>query len=155
MKDVYRWFGKIALVVIMVATAGGLAAQDHHVVDGDTIVVYQDDAEIRVRLWGVDAPESDQPHGSEATEYLTQLLSDGFTIVPMDTDRYGRLVAVLYLPNQTQAQTQLISAGYAWWWERYAPRAMHYNDAQTYAQSAQRGLWGEPSPTPPWIWRRQ
>ena len=43
------------------------------VTDGDTIVVINEDREqVRIRLYGIDAPESDQAFGDEATEFVKE-----------------------------------------------------------------------------------
>jgi hypothetical protein len=49
--------------------------------DGDTIVVQtQDYEQVKVRLYGIDAPERDQLHGSEATDFLTPFQGQPLTM---------------------------------------------------------------------------
>ena len=68
------------------------------VYDGDTARFLCDGAEIKVRFCGIDAPEAKQPGGIEARDYLRSLLPDNapVTIVPVENDRYGRLVAEVW-----------------------------------------------------------
>jgi endonuclease YncB( thermonuclease family) len=47
----------------------------------------------------------------------------------------------------------LVSAGLAWWYERYAPEDEILKDIQKNARLAKRGLWADPDPIPPWEWR--
>ena len=63
------------------------------VVDGDTIVLMD---KTRVRLHGIDTPERDQPYGEQATGALDALIETKVFVEEKDTDRYGRLVGVLY-----------------------------------------------------------
>ena len=66
-----------------------------HVTDGDTIVVLTEDKEqVRIRLYGIDAPESGQPFGRVATRYVRDIAA--LEIVEIDEkymDRYGRTIA--------------------------------------------------------------
>jgi hypothetical protein len=58
--------------------------------DGDTIIVLSQNTAQRLRLAGIDCPESDQPYGAEATETTKALaLNIDVTITPITTDRYG------------------------------------------------------------------
>ena len=79
-----------------------------YVIDGDTIDVMLDGHEKRVRLAGIDAPESashdegaNSEEGARATEYLRSLLPQGRTVYLLkdssETDKYGRLVRYVWL----------------------------------------------------------
>ena len=68
--------------------------------DGDSlqaVAVNRSDRRIRVRLYGIDAPEHDQDYGREARERLSSLVRgrNDLTLEYKDTDHYGRLVGVL------------------------------------------------------------
>ena len=74
--------------------------------DGDSlqaVAVNRSDKRIRVRLYGIDAPEHDQDYGREARERLSSLVRgrNDLTLEYKDTDHYGRLVGVLYLVRPT------------------------------------------------------
>ena len=89
------------------------------VTDGDTIVLVD---RTRVRLHGIDAPEKDQPYGSAATKALDGMISGSVYIVEVDEDRYGRLVGHLFHSKEGyDINASMVCAGYAWWYERYAP----------------------------------
>ena len=77
------------------------------------------------------------------------------TIHALGRDRYGRTLAVVILPDGGHLNRQLVEAGMAWWYEKYAPEDAALSLAQRDAQRAKRGLWNDPSPMPPWEWRRQ
>lgn len=62
-------------------------------IDGDTLAK----GELRVRIWGIDAPEKGQSQGDEARRHMVDL-TKGKTlkVVPRDIDRHGRLVAQVF-----------------------------------------------------------
>ena len=82
-------------------SAGGgdtFAGTVTRVVDGDTFWIST--ADVRIRVWGLDAPETDQPGGSAATATLSRLISgQTLTCRQRDIDRYGRIVGQCFLPD--------------------------------------------------------
>ena len=81
------------------------------VVDGDTIVLMD---KTRVRLHGIDTPERDQPYGKQATRALDALIETKVFVAEKDTDRYGRLVGVLYTPEGLNVNLAMVCGGHAW-----------------------------------------
>jgi len=82
--------------------------------DGDTLVLScQERDTLRVRLWGVDAPELGQaPWGQQAHRYLARRAVGQVWVESVDLDRYGRLVARLYQGPQDLG-LDLVGAGWA------------------------------------------
>lgn len=97
-------------------TNQGFKAHVAHIVDGDTLDVYVAGQRNRIRLWGIDAPEQDQPAGPRSHDYLAKLAPPGSTIVvyPLDTDEYDRTVAVAGLPNQPAVNYLMVRQGMAY-----------------------------------------
>ena len=123
------------------------------IVDGDTIVLMD---RTRVRLHGIDAPEKNQPYGSESTAALQKMVMQGVYLLEVDVDRYGRVVGQLYHSiDGYDINASMVCAGYAWWYERYAPDSQMLNDCQIEARQAPHGLWEDKDPMPPWEWRRR
>ena len=89
------------------------------VVDGDTFWISS--ADERIRVWGLDAPEIDDPGGSRATAELTSLI-DGqeLTCRQRDIDRYGRIVGQCFLPNGRDITAAMIASGTAQEFCRYS-----------------------------------
>ncbi|MEL6426822.1 MAG: thermonuclease family protein [Pseudomonadota bacterium] len=82
------------------------------VIDGDTITFKQFD--LRIRLFGIDAPEMDEPGGEAARDFLKSLISTGDLLSDfIEEDRFDRLVARLYLPNGQDVSALMIEAGHA------------------------------------------
>ena len=121
--------------------------------DGDTVVTTED---TRIRLWGIDTPERDQQHGTDATAALTEMLNNQkLYLETKDVDRYGRTVGVIYTADGDEINLELVCDGHAWWYERYAKRATDCKQCQEEAQKNKRGLWAEEDPVAPWDWRRR
>ncbi len=121
--------------------------------DGDTFVTTED---TRIRLWGIDTPERDQPHGADATAALTEMLrNEQLYLETKDVDRYGRTVGVIYTDGGDEINLEMVCDGHAWWYERYAKKATDYKQCQEDAQQNKRGLWAEEEPIAPWDWRRR
>jgi endonuclease YncB( thermonuclease family) len=121
--------------------------------DGDTIVTTGDN---RIRLWGIDTPERDQRYGADATEALTEMLrNEQLYLETKDIDRYGRTVGVIYTTNGSEINLEMVCKGHAWWYQRYAPEASHYEQCQDGAKDSRLGLWAEEDPVAPWNWRRR
>ena len=109
----------------------------------------------RVRLHGIDTSERDQPYGKEATSALDALIETKVFVEEQDTDRYGRLVGVLYTADGLNVNLEMVCSGHAWWYERYARFDSDLEDCQESAQEARLGLWADENPMAPWEWRRQ
>ena len=131
------------------------SAVEHRVqriVDGDT--VYLKDG-TKVRLHGIDTPERDQPYGKQATRALDRLIGRTVYVVEKDTDRYGRLVGVLYTPEGVNVNEAMVCGGHAWWYSKYARFDSDLRDCQASAQEEGLGLWADDDPMAPWDWRRR
>ena len=123
--------------------------------DGDTITVQAPNAPepVRVRLAQIDAPEKKQPYGPEAKAALTALLSEHSVTVEYEkTDRYGRIIGQVYADGVDVNRT-LVETGMAWVYRDYV-HTVAYEHAEEAAREAHRGLWANPYPTPPWVYRR-
>ena len=84
------------------------------VADGDTISVMRDGRSVRVRLEGIDCPESGQDFGQRAKQFTSDLTFGKEVIVDVrDVDRYGRLVARVYVGGE-DVSVALVDAGLAW-----------------------------------------
>jgi endonuclease YncB( thermonuclease family) len=125
------------------------------VADGDTVTVLKGLAQIKVRLWGIDCPEKRQAFGDRAKRFTGDLaFGKVVTVAAYNGDRYGRTVAEITLPDGRNLNRELVRAGLAWWYQRYAPRARDYSDLEAEARAARRGLWADPAPVAPWDFRR-
>lgn len=127
--------------------------------DGDTITLI--DAQRRqhkIRLAGIDAPESKQPFGQVSKKHLSDLVFDrDVTLDCGKTDKYRREVCVVLVDGQ-DANLAQVTAGMAWWYRKYqkeqaAQQRSDYEAAEATAKAGRVGLWSEANPMPPWEWR--
>ena len=125
------------------------------VIDGDTLVL---DGVVKVRLYGIDCPEDGQESGDEATEAACSLLhGQNVGLEALGTDRYGRMIGIIFLPDGTTLQESLLAQGLAWVAPRYCKRAecRAWKVLEANARREKRGLWRHPHPSPPWEWRKR
>lgn len=124
--------------------------------DGDTITVLSQNISQRLRLVGIDCPESDQPYGAEATETTKTLaLNIEVTVTPVTTDRFGRTVAEVTLQDGRSLSHELVKVGACWWFRKYAPNDVELKRLETEARTQRLGLWAIESPLSPWEWRAE
>ena len=143
-----------ALLVSQVSNAEYLESlKIKRVVDGDTVHVFYQDEVYKIRLTEIDAPERDQPYGSNSTEYLKSLLKEGMVDVDISgTDRYGRKLGRLYWRGK-DINRELVSAGYAWVYDQYVTDNSFFEN-QSKARNSKKGLWEDQNPLEPWNWRK-
>lgn len=83
-----------------------------YVIDGDTFIVTG--SKQKIRLWGVDAPESDQSGGNAATSFLLSIAQgQKVTCKQIDVDRYGRSVARCFLSDGREINRLMIESPHA------------------------------------------
>ena len=124
------------------------------VADGDTITVLDaGNRQTRIRLQGIDAPESRQAFGQVSKRNLSDLIFNRQIVVEYEkTDRYGRTLGKV-LAGGRDVNLEQVKAGLAWHYKYYqdeqSPNDRRlYADAETEARSARRGLWADPGPDP-------
>ena len=137
--------------------------------DGDTITVLAPgNKPTKIRLAGIDAPESKQPFGQKSRQHLADMVfGKEVRVQVVNKDRYGRIVGVVYLP-QTMPNGEIlidvdlaqIESGHAWAYRDYlrslpTGKADSYLAAEKSAKTNKQGLWVEKEPDPPWEWRKE
>lgn len=129
-----------------------VTARVERVDDGDTLRVVMNGQQVRVRIFGIDAPELNQPYGREALEEARRLLANRtVTLVQEDVDPYGRVVASLAVDGH-DVGTDLVNNGAAWHFTQFS-KSSTLAAAERNARAAGRGLWALPHPVAPWQFR--
>ena len=126
-----------------------------YVIDGDSLMVKHDDKSMEVRLWGIDAPEYDQPSSDPSTDILQALtIGRKGTLFIKYRDRYDRYVAVLEI-DELNINQELVKEGHAWVYTRYCNEAVcgRWEQMQAQAKANRHGLWADGDPIPPWRWK--
>lgn len=142
-----------------VEISAGLANTDKSykvakVVDGDTIDVNIDGKTERLRMIGIDTPETVDPRksvqcfGVEASNKAKEILLDKFITLESDPtqgeiDKYGRLLRYAFLPDGTNFGLFMISEGYAHEYTYRLPYKYQaeFKQAEIDARENNRGLW--------------
>ncbi|WP_293936114.1 thermonuclease family protein [Iodobacter sp.] len=131
------------------------------VLDGDSLII-RDAAnqEHALRLAFIDAPEYSQAFGSESRRSLDRWAYQKTAVATViDTDKYQRSVVLLQIVGK-DINAEQVKAGLAWHYQHFAKGKQSttqfalYQAAESEARAAQRGLWQEATPTPPWDYRR-
>ena len=146
--------GTIAALAIPEPRAEGMITGHATATDGDTLRI----GSVRVRLFGIDAPENAQtcagtPCGAAATQALRYMLTrdPAVTCVVKDTDRYGRTVAVCR-NSEGDLGARQVALGHALDYTRYSRGA--YRDQQEAAKAERLGMWSGTFQEPA-QWRRE
>jgi endonuclease YncB( thermonuclease family) len=96
-----------------------------------------------------------QAFGTSAKQFTAALVfKKTVTVQPMDIDRWRRTVAIVILPDGRNLNREIVRAGLAWWYERYAPGDAELERLEVEARNLKRGLWIDPDPMPPWEWQK-
>jgi micrococcal nuclease len=138
------------------ATPGSIQAYQAKVIsiaDGDTITVLQGTIQIKIRLYGIDCPESHQAFGNKAKQFTSSLVfGQRVRVKPVTKDRYGRSVAWVYSDSKCLNE-ELLKVGLAWHFKKYSTDK-NLSDLEIEARQKRVGLWSDPKPVAPWEYRR-
>ncbi len=139
-SSVFAWSGKVVKVT-----------------DGDTITVLTEGKQKKVRLYGIDCPEYQQPHWQEASRVTRQIvLGQTVDINPIDIDPYGRTVALVW-QREILLNVELVRLGLAWVYPQFCTTdwpCHQMEELQIHAKEGRVGLWSDDRPVPPWKWKR-
>jgi endonuclease YncB( thermonuclease family) len=131
------------------------------IADGDTITVLDaNNVQHRIRLSGIDAPESHQAFGTQSKKNLSELVfGRDVTVIYEKTDQYGRLVGKIIVEGKDVNLAQ-VKSGMAWHYKEYqreqTPEDRElYARAEDEARAQHRGLWQDSNPVEPSQFRRE
>lgn len=151
---------KKSLLLALLFTLSPLAQADFtgrvvRVIDGDTVSVLSGNEMYRVRLNGIDAPESKQAYGQRSKQSLIALAAQKNVLVISDKqDRYGRYLGTL-MNGGLNINAQQVEKGMAWAYRFHGKATdMKMLTIEKIARSSGVGLWADPNPVEPWKWRR-
>lgn len=123
--------------------------------DGDTVVLLDaEKTQHRIRLDGIDCPESKQSFGSKATQFVRDKIGNETVNVHYNKkDRYGRVLGVVVTQEGENINEALLANGLAWHYK-------YYNDNPVYAKLEQEAkdkklnIWSEKNPIEPYEFRK-
>ena len=137
-----------------------ITAKSVRVIDGDTLeIIPTKGPSERIRLLGIDAPESNQAHGTYSTQILQQCVNQGqVTVEWFEQDRYQRLLGKVRV-NGLDCNLNQIQQGAAWHYKQYQQSQsefdrLNYANAEVNARRQAIGLWASSTVVAPWDYRR-
>ena len=146
----------LPVMAILSLLSGVVVAQNFYlcprVVDGDTIVVEIDGKHEKIRLIGVDTPETVHPSkpveyfGKEASEFTKSMVEGKQVRIEFDwqkRDKYGRLLAYIFLTDGTFVNAEIVKQGYGHAYTRFPFK--YLDEFRRYEKEAREkglGLWG-------------
>ena len=129
--------------------------------DGDTLNVQKVEngkftgEVIKIRMFGIDAPEKSQDYGSESKQALEKMVNGKtLEIEEKNRDRYGRTVAVVYV-NGKNVNEEMVKNGNAWWYQEYDKKDTKMQAYQENAKKNKLGLFGKRGYVEPWNYRKE
>ena len=149
------------LFFTLVSFAEELIGKVIKVSDGDTITVLDsNNQKHKIRLKGIDAPESQQAFGDISTQSLSELVYDKEVIVTWDKkDKYYRILGKVIVDGR-DANYEQLKKGLAWYYKQYEKDLSdedkkRYSEAEEWARNYTEGLWADSNSIPPWEFRRK
>jgi endonuclease YncB( thermonuclease family) len=141
-------------VAVLIAAPAEFSGTVVGIADGDTITVLHNGIPERIRLHGIDCPERKQAFYQQAKNRTGELaFQKTVTIRVKGHDRWKRTIAEVVLPDGKMLSHELVRAGLAWWFRKYAVGDFELQRHQEEAQASKRGLWVEVTPVAPWDFR--
>ena len=108
----------------------------------------------RLRLYGIDAPELSQRFGRESLRVLRKETCGSMRLRVMNSDRYGRVVGLLYGSDPHRSVNRsMIESGWAHWYRVYGGREWGFDDAERAARASRLGVWRDEQAECPWDYR--
>ena len=158
MRCVFRvLFGFSAyLIAGMMLLSGAAFASTSYDLSGPVTVTKVSDGDslrsgkLRIRIFGIDAPELGQPYGRESRESLAELVfGKQIAVLAISRDTAGPAICQVSVDGR-DVSAALVAAGAAW---ADPATGTSLTPEQQQAQQGRKGLWAEDNPQPPWEFR--
>lgn len=153
---------KILFILLLFISCNPPAEKDKEVLrgrvvsvaDGDTVTILTDnDEQIRIRLYGIDAPEKGQDFSNKSRQFLHDLCYGKIvSIEKKGIDQYERVLGIVYI-NEFNLNKEMVRNGLAWYYDHYVKDA----DLEALEHAARKqklNIWSMKNPTPPYEFRR-
>lgn len=133
-------------------TLRGRAVQ---IIDGDTYdLLAEGNKRVRIRCFGIDAPERGQDYYRKAKDALGNQLQGAELMVVLIDRAGGVRMAGKTFKHGKRVEIEMVRSGMAWHFTRYSQEA-ELAGAEQEARQTGRGIWSMPDPVAPWLWRSQ
>jgi micrococcal nuclease len=152
-----RWIALpiLFLTFAVVTHADEIRGKVVKIADGDTITVLDaDKVQHKIRLEGIDAPESKQAFGTKSKQKMSDFVGEKEVVVTWSKkDRYGRILGDVHLGNR-HINLEMVQDGLAWHYKEYS-KSRELAEAEDLARTGKKGLWADKVPIPPWEFRKK
>jgi endonuclease YncB( thermonuclease family) len=155
-----RRIAALSLVLTIIpAIAGATPATVVKVYDGDTLNLDVQGETIRIRLYGIDAPESGQNGNVAATRFLRRLvLEHPVEVIVLETDRLDQAFAVVIREGkESSVNAAMVASGYAWVDPERCrtDECPRWKKIESQARMLKLGIWSAYDVVPPWEFKNQ
>lgn len=125
------------------------------VADGDTFTMKTLTGErIKVRLYGIDAPERGQDYGTKSRQLLNDLCYGKIVEVQVqDIDQYDRTLGTVYI-NELNVNEEMVRNGLAWYYSHFVEDS-RLDSLEQQARSERLNIWSMDNPIPPYEFRKK
>lgn len=120
--------------------------------DGDTCRIKTKSGIVKVRLAGIDAPETGQEHWEESKDFLVKLLKGAELKLECNGTSYDRSVCNIFI-GTTNINEEMVKAGMAWDYPQYS--LSKYQSGETQARRLKVGLWKQSPKASPFCYRHE
>lgn len=150
----YAFLLYVLCIFITNAQAQSIEGRVIKITDGDTFTLLTNSyTQTKVRLAEIDAPERGQPFATQAKQaFATLCFGKTVKVTFTKKDRYQRVIGYVSTHNAMNVNEWLVENGFAWQFEKYSS-SFRLKQLQAQAKQNGKGLWSQPNPTPPWLWR--
>ena len=130
--------------------------KDVGVSDGDSFTaINRDNLQLKIRVYGIDAPEKGQDFGNKAKQALSEYVyGQDVTIDVQSRDSWGRYISYVYTSDGKDVSLLMLKDGMAWHFKKY-DSTEEYAEAEEQAKKKKTGLWSVPNPVVPWDFRKK
>lgn len=124
------------------------------VYDGDTFKLkLADGSVLKVRMYGIDAPEKKQDFGRVSQRKLSELIENKEVLLKVySEDKYGRKVSKVFADG-VDVNGEMLKSGLAWHYKQYS-NDLDYARFEEEARRNRLGLWKQGRAVSPWDWRK-
>ena len=141
--------------VVLESAANTISGKVTKVSDGDTVWITDAANErYKIRLARIDAPEKSQPWGAESAAVLRGwVFGKDVRVEYAKRDKYGRILGTIFC-GTNDVNLAMVRTGNAWHYRQFDETAA-YSAAESAAKVARLGLWSQPDPINPFVWRKR
>ena len=155
-----RKIAAVFLILTIIPTiANATPATVVRVYDGDTLNLDVQGKTVRIRLYGIDAPESGQDGNVAATRFLRRLvLKHPVEVKILQTDRLNQAFAVVIREGkESSVNAAMVANGYAWGNPEQCrtEECPRWKKIESQARMLKLGIWSDYDVVPPWEFKKQ